>query len=255
MICQAMSTVPALASEAITLPEQAYRAIRAMILDMRLLPGERLVLRELAERLQMSRTPVHEALVRLSGEGLVEMVPNRGMRVAVPTAIATREIYQLVAGVEGQAAKLAAETASPETIGRLEAATVLLEKVVANGDLAGWAEADRVFHDLLLDASGNAHMQELMRRFDGHMHRIRLATVYQGRLPYDSVRDHRALLEAIKSRDGETARAIHLVHRDRALAEHERIVHDMVAVLYHISPRARGEQQLADAGGGAGQTP
>ncbi|MHB1134696.1 MAG: GntR family transcriptional regulator [Chloroflexota bacterium] len=247
-------TVELFGSEVVSLPEQAYRAIRTMILDMRLLPGERLVLRELAERLQMSRTPVREALVRLSSEGLVETVPKRGMRVAVPTDVATREIYHVVAGLEGQAAKLAAETAAPDVVRQLEEAAAALERVAAEGDLAGWPEADQAFHDLLLEAAGNGHMRDLMRRFDGHMQRIRMATVYQGRMPYQSVCDHRALTEAIKAGDGEQARAIHLVHRDRALAEHERIVQDMVAVFYQISSRSRGQQRLAAEGEG-GQVP
>ncbi|MHB1006936.1 MAG: GntR family transcriptional regulator [Chloroflexota bacterium] len=240
------------ASPTVSLPEQAYRAVRAMILDLRLLPGEKLVLRELAERLRMSRTPVREALVRLSSEGLVETLPHRGMRVAAPTAVVTREIYQVVAGIEGQAAKLAAENASPELVAGLDAAAARLEALAAARDLSAWPETDRVFHDLLLEASGNAHMRELMRRFDGHLHRIRMATVYQGRMPYESVRDHRALVEAIKARDGQRARALHLAHRDRAFAEHERIVEEMLTVFYHVSTRLHEERLIGAGDPGAG---
>ena len=234
-----MSATEAASPVAVSLPEQAYRAIRAMIMDLRLLPGEKLVLRELAERLQMSRTPIREGLVRLCTEGLVETLPHRGMRVAVPTAQLTREIYQVVAGIEGQAAKLAAENADPVMVERLQLTAAKFEAVIAARDLAGWADADREFHDLLLEASGNSHMRDVMGQFDGHLHRIRMATVYQGRMPYESVRDHRALVEAIKAKDGERARALHLAHRDRAFAEHEHIVEEMLAVFYHVSPRVR----------------
>lgn len=219
------------ANEPAVLPEQAYREIRRRILDLSLLPGEKLVLRDLAEQLQMSRTPVREALVRLRAEGLVEMLPHRGMRVAVPTATATREIYEIVQGVEGQAAKLAAERADADKVSRLEGAVAALEAAIAARDLAAWAEADREFHTLLLEAAGNQRMRDLINTFEGHMQRIRIATVYQGRLPEQSVRDHRALLEAIRAGDGERARAIHLAHRDRALAEHEHIVATMLALV------------------------
>jgi DNA-binding GntR family transcriptional regulator len=84
-----------------SLTDQAYAALRAMILDLRLLPGQRLVVQELAEALGMSRTPVREALVRLAAEALVEGTPNKGMRVAVPTLQVFREVYEIVEGIEG----------------------------------------------------------------------------------------------------------------------------------------------------------
>ncbi len=221
----------------LSLPEQAYQALRRMILNLELLPGEKLVLRDLAERLQMSRTPVREALVRLSTEGLVETIPNKGMRVSVPTTVATREIYEIIAGLEGQAAKLAAERADAAMIDLLDRAVADQEAALAADDIAGWAEGDRVFHGLLLVAADNQRMRELMGYFEGHMQRIRIATIYQRRKPVQSVRDHRALVEAIRARDGERARQIHLAHRDQAFAEHKLIVADMLAFVYHVSPR------------------
>ncbi len=222
-----------------------------MILSLELLPGEKLVLRDLAERLQMSRTPVREALVRLSAEGLVETIPHKGMRVSVPTAEATREIYEIIAGLEGQAAKLAAERADPAVIDLLDRAVADQEAALAADDIAGWAEGDRVFHELLLLAAGNQRMRRLMSHYEGHLQRIRIATAYQHRRPVQSVRDHRALVEAIRARDGERARLIHLAHRDQAYAEHQLIVADMLAYVYHVSPRSGAPRVAAPVDGGA----
>ena len=98
-------------SNAQPLTDQAYEAVRAMILDLRLLPGVKLVVQDLAAKLGMSRTPVREALVRLAHEGLVETIPYKGTSVTVPSVRTLHEAYEIIQGVEGQAVKLAAERA------------------------------------------------------------------------------------------------------------------------------------------------
>ena len=92
--------------------EAAYGHLRDSILRGSLLPGTRISEPNLAEQLGISRTPVREALQRLSQEGLVELTPAKGARVRVLSAEEVREVYEARAMLEGEAARLAAERAS-----------------------------------------------------------------------------------------------------------------------------------------------
>lgn len=216
----------------VSLPEQAYHVLREMILDNQLLPGQKLVVSDLASRLNMSRTPVREALVRLASEGLAETVPHRGMRVTVPTLQSIREVYEIIQGIEGQAVKLAAERAGPDMIRRLEESVIAQEAALESGDLKAWAQADWLFHRLIIEATGNQHMREIMRHYDGQMQRLRLAQVLLGRDHHQSVLDHRAVLEAIRAADGNLARDIHQRHRDRFVEQLERIATGMMSMVF-----------------------
>ena len=219
----------------LSLSEQAYVTIRAMILELRLLPGQSILVHELASQLGMSRTPVREAVARLSTEGLVTTVPRKGMVVTIPTVDAMREIYEIIAGVEGQAMKLAAERADDVMIKRLEQAVDAQEDALARDDLAAWVYADRQFHDLIIQAAGNKRMVELMRLYDGHLHRVRLATIHLRPKPTRSTSDHRSAIEVIRQRDGDRARDLHIAHRERALAEMLRVVGDYSALVLRAS--------------------
>lgn len=224
-----------------SLPEQAYQTLRALILDFSLLPGQQLVVTDLAQRLGMSRTPVREALVRLASEGLVENVPQKGTYVAVPTAEVFREVYEIVEGIEGQAAKLAAARVDETTIRRLEESVAAQEAALAADDVAAWANADAEFHDLIIEATGNRRMREVMRQFEGQMKRVRLAIIYRRRKPVQSVAEHRAVVAAIRAGDGDLARQLHLAHRDRAFSEFETDAAAMVAFALRVSPRTQSQ--------------
>lgn len=209
------------AAEDASLPARAYAELRARILDLRLLPGQLLVEPELAVALGMSRTPVREALVRLRYEGLVTTVPRRGFVVSVPTVETMCEVYEIIAGVESQAIKLAVLRADEGIFDELEGAIAEQETALERGDVALWSQADRRFHELLREAAGNARLLELMRQFDGQLHRVRIATIHL-RAPAQlaqSTQDHRELLAALRARDGPAARRIQEGHRERADAE------------------------------------
>jgi DNA-binding GntR family transcriptional regulator len=207
------------AKTAASLAEQAYHALREQILDLRLLPGQLLAEHELAAQLGMSRTPVREAITRLRQEGLLTTVPRKGVIVTIPTVEAMREIYEIIIGIEGQAVRIAAARADAATIQQLEGVVAEQEAALAADDLGAWTRADRRFHDLLIEAAGNRRMRELMRQFDGQLHRMRVATIHLRPKPFLSTQDHRTVVEAIRARDDESAYRLHIAHRQRALAE------------------------------------
>ena len=116
----------------------AYARIRRWIVEGHLRPDERLVEQRLAEDLQLSRTPVREALRMLQSEGLVRFEPNRGARVRSLTVADIADLYELRGRLEAMAAELAATRATPEDRAALEAADAAFGAAVASahaGDL------------------------------------------------------------------------------------------------------------------------
>ncbi len=204
-----------------SLADRAYAEIRAMILDLRLLPGQAILIDDLAARLGMSRTPVREAVARLGTgmEGLVITVPRKGMMVTIPTVEGMREIYEIIDGLESEAVRLATGRADAETLALLAASVAAQEAALERDDLAAWVEADRQFHRLVIAAAGNRRMRELVQLFDGQLHRIRFATIHLRATPVESTREHHALLDAIRAGDLDAALAVHRAHREHALRE------------------------------------
>jgi DNA-binding GntR family transcriptional regulator len=233
-----------------SLADRAYQEIRAMILDLRLLPGQAILIDELAARLGMSRTPVREAVARLSAgmEGLVTTVPRKGVVVTIPTVEGMREIYEIIEALEGQAVKLAIARADDDLLAALAASVATQEEALARDDLGAWVQSDREFHRLLIVAAGNRRMQELVQLFDGQLHRTRVATIHLRSTPYESTQEHRELLEAIRVRDVERALRIHAEHRARALREMLRVVGDYSGLVLRATLQAAAPPASAASG-------
>ena len=208
------------------LTEQAYRRIRRNILDNVWAPGFQMLENALAEALEMSRTPVREALLRLQAEGLVEVVPRHGMRVLPISAEMMGEIYVILTSLEATAAELAAQrTHSPDTLKALEAASADMDAALTRDDLDAWAEADERFHRLLVEMSGNRLMAGVISNFWDRAHRARMVTLRLRPKPEASTDEHRAVVEAILAGDAQRAREIHRAHRERGARELTEILH------------------------------
>ena len=195
----------------------AYNEIRRRILDNEMPAGTMMLEQELAAILDMSRTPVREALIRLANEGMVEVRPRHGMRVLPVSADDMEEIYEVLTALEASAAASVAETGlSPEEIGALRAAVNDMDKALEADDLQTWAQADERFHATLIEASRNRRLRELVYQFWDQTYRVRMLTLRLRPKPEASNRDHLALVEAIESRNSEEAARIHREHRVRA---------------------------------------
>lgn len=197
--------------------ERAYRDLKHRILHGRLAAGHQATEQEIADLLSMSRTPVREALVRLAGDGLVEVRARHGMRVLPVTAADIREIYQVLLALEPEAAALAARNgASEETLNVLDSAMRNMEQALEKDDLGTWAENDRAFHVGLVAAARNKRLEVAAATVSDQIHRVRLLTVQLRPRPLRSNEEHRAVVAAIIQGDAETARACHRAHIERA---------------------------------------
>lgn len=201
------------------LTDRAYEQLRTAILDGTFQPGFPLLEVELAERLNMSRTPIRAAIARLKSEGLVTTIRRKGIFVTTITAEDIEQIYEIMEGLEGMAAKLAAARATDQQLQELAATVEAMDKALA-GSLEEWANADRGFHETLLRLAGNKYINAHIERLNLQVERVRwlrFRNLIQSR--ERSTFEHRATVDAICSREGERARFLHQAHWQRVRQE------------------------------------
>ncbi|MDU8911651.1 GntR family transcriptional regulator [Aestuariicoccus sp. MJ-SS9] len=213
---QAISRVP--------LHEQVAGEIRSMIVAGDLAPGEKVRVSELAEELDVSLTPMREALKILDKENLVELTTNRGARVSEITVEGTRSLFEVISRLESLAAELAAERITADELAVLEDLHARMRDCHETGDLPGYFDLNRQIHDLVVEAAKNPDLTRVRTSLAFHVERARFLSV--GTTPHRdrSMADHEALMQALRERDAKAARDIWQTHLERAGNETCRLV-------------------------------
>lgn len=192
---------------------QVYQRIKALILDGTLKPGEKILQERIAAQLGVSRMPLHKAFVMLEEEFLVESIPRRGIFVTKPDLQAIIDAFECREGLEGIAARRAAENLSDREIDALE---TLFEKAYHGKETthSDYQQADQAFHEAIIKASGN----NVMRRLNS-IGSVLIRTYPKGIiLPLEeSMADHREILKAFRDRDAEKAEALIRNHSRKAI--------------------------------------
>ncbi len=201
----------------IPIAEQAYTELKRQILENEMPAGHQLMEGEIAELLNISRTPAREAMMKLEAEGLVEVRPRHGMKVKPISVSDMREIYALLTGLESTAAWQAASRDHPkEDIQILKNSVEQMDVALAEQDMKLWAKADEAFHRQLVAMSGNQRLIELVGRFIDQSHRVRMLTLRLRPAPSQSNEDHANVVQAIVNKDADLARRLHRIHREKA---------------------------------------
>jgi DNA-binding GntR family transcriptional regulator len=153
-----------------SLTEKAYQLLVRKITRLELEPGAALAEKALVENLGIGRTPIREALQRLSAEGLVVHLPNRGMFVSEINASNAQHIYEFRALIDGQAARLAALRASEKDVRDLMSMHLLVAEAVDADDIDTFVDCDRQFYATLARAAQNTYLGEVIPRiFNLHL--------------------------------------------------------------------------------------
>jgi DNA-binding GntR family transcriptional regulator len=187
--------------EASSLREQAARAIRAMIIIGAIEPGEIHSAPSLGARLGVSATPIREAMLDLVSEGLVEAVRNRGFRVVELSERDLDEIFEARVLLEVSTLGRVAGSLSPEDAQRFLALVEEIEAFAADGDLAGFLDADRRFHLGLLEQLGNRRLVDLVDRLRLQSRLFGLGGLVRSGTLSRSAAEHREILEAVVAGD------------------------------------------------------
>lgn len=211
-----------------SLYEQVYQALRSAILTGQVPPGDRLVETQLAEWLQVSRTPLREALRQLQQEGLATADVSGGLRVTTITAADAAELYDCRLALECLAVAGACQNATPEQLQRIEACVTQADSLEAQSHPAlphrgqGSAlspqptpedppspqqllDVDYQFHHLIAESSGNRRLISLLDGLFDAMALLRIQTLKQNPEVLDIRLEHRQIYQAITARDSGTA--------------------------------------------------
>ncbi|MFF5478712.1 GntR family transcriptional regulator [Streptomyces sp. NPDC012935] len=188
--------------------ERVLATLRQDIIAGRLRPGDRLVERELAERLGVSRVPVREAIRALVAEGFVQFESARRTVVRRLTPADVKELFELREALEVYAAGLAASRATPEDLAEVEGLLDQAATATEAGDAEAITDVNSRLHDRIVAMAGNTLLIEALEPVAG---RLRWMTRRNEEWPQLLV-EHRELYEAIASGDPNRARAHALTH-------------------------------------------
>jgi DNA-binding GntR family transcriptional regulator len=166
----------------------------------------------LAEELEVSRTPVREALKVLAFEGLVDLFPNQGCYVTEITAEDARQLIELLAQLEGFAGELACRHGGEEMLKSLTRTHEEMLLAYHQGDRPTYFKLNQQIHDAIVAASGNRHLVDAHRNCTRRLRRIRYISNLQRTAWAQSVFDHEAMLKALTARDAEATRRIMTEH-------------------------------------------
>ncbi|HAG25700.1 MAG: GntR family transcriptional regulator [Paracoccaceae bacterium] len=201
-----------------TLKDHTYDVLRQAILGMNIYHPDvdlRLDERNLAEQLGISRTPIREALARLSQDGLVTILPRKGVYVVRKTRQEIMDMIITWAALESMAARLAAIHATEAALKDLRKFAMKHSAHAARAELAEYSDANILFHQKIMALSGCKLLSKTADDLFMHMHAVRKRAMGESDRASRSVVDHMKIIEALDARDGEAASKLVLEHTMR----------------------------------------
>ena len=204
--------LPPLTDRPESLTELVFQTLRDAIISKRLPPGKRVSEADLARQLRVSKTPVREALLRLSTIGLIEADRGRGGRIVRPSAESIRHIYEVRGSLESLAAGLAAARATPAQRSVLRELATASFTVAHKGDVEGFRRQDEAFHDMLAVASANPYLARLIGNAYALTGAARQRDVPSAGDSVDCAAGHVQIAEAIAHGDNAAATAAAAAH-------------------------------------------
>lgn len=212
---------------AFSLKDRVYDALKETIAGMNIYEGTdepRLDERQLSEDFGISRTPVREAIARLEQEGLVRIVPRRGVFVTRKTKTEILEIITVWAALESMAARLITEQATDEEIASLRALFATMEDDTAQANIDEYSDMNIRFHQEIIRLSKSQLMESMTETLFIHMRSIRARTIGENNRIQRSIIDHMNIIKALEDRDADLAERLSREHTLGLAAHVERNV-------------------------------
>lgn len=193
--------------EYLPLRDVVFKTLRQGILTGELKPGERLLEMHLAQRLGVSRTPIREAIRKLELEGLVIMIPRRGAEVANISSKSLKDVLEVRVALDSLAVELACERITQEGLAELKKACETFAHTTREKELDATriAKADVALHDVIVRATGNERLQQMISNLSEQMYRYRFEYIKDASYHARLIEEHERLYECIRLRDKEKA--------------------------------------------------
>lgn len=200
--------------EVLPLRDVVFNTLRKAILTGELKPGERLMEIHLANQLGVSRTPIREAIRKLELEGLVIMIPRRGAEVAQITEKSLKDVLEVRRALDALCVELACDRISAEEQEQLKRTCDEFVRATETKDATIIAKADVAFHDIIVQATGNQRLIQLINNLSEQMYRYRFEYI-KDEIRHDSlIEEHRIIYESIVKRDKKKAADTAKLHID-----------------------------------------
>lgn len=219
------------------LHQEAAVRLRQLIVEGDIAPGAKLNERALAERLQVSRTPLREAIKMLAAEGLVELLPNRGAVAAQLSAQDVADTFEVMAGLEGQSGELAAQRISADELAEIRALHYEMLAAYTRRDLSTYYRLNARIHERINAAARNPVLAHTYRTVNARLQALRFRSNFDEHKWQRAVKEHEAMLSLLAERDAAGLRAL--------LVQHLQLKRDAVLELMQ-----RGERLAVPVGRG-----
>ena len=191
---------------------QVAQGLRQMLVETRIPPGAKLNERELCEALDVSRTPLREAIKMLAAEGLVELVPNRGAIAVALTEADVINTFEVMAGLESQSGELAARRITDEELAEIRALHFEMMAAYTRGDLSAYYSLNARIHRAINAAAKNPVLTATYNQVNARLQALRFRSNQDGEKWKAAVKEHEKMIEALSARDAAAMREVLVAH-------------------------------------------
>ncbi len=209
-------------NEYLPLRDVVFNTLRDAILKGELKPGERLMEKQLAERMGVSRTPIREAIRKLELEGLVSMVPRKGAEVARITEKDITDVLEIRASLEALAVKLACKKMTPDDLEVLNTSLKEFSAVVEKNQVDKIIQKDVEFHDVIYQSTRNDKLIHILSNLREQIYRYRVEYIRNLTSYKNIVKEHKKIVQYIEEKNtklAEQAAVEHIENQEKAVIE------------------------------------
>ncbi|NLK22023.1 MAG: GntR family transcriptional regulator [Epulopiscium sp.] len=211
--------------EYLPLRDVVFNTLRKAILSGDLLPGERLMEKQLAEKMGVSRTPIREAIRKLELEGFVVMVPRKGAQVANITEKDIQDVLEVRSVLEALAVRLACDKMEKEDLGQLKETMDIFSDAAKEEDVDTMIKKDTEFHDIIFGATKNEKLIQIVNNLREQIHRYRVAYLKSFGDFKAIQEEHEQIVHAIENKNPSLAEKVateHIKNQERAVIKYVR---------------------------------
>lgn len=206
------SPSPAAAIDRQGLASAVTMRLRDMIVEGQLPAGSRLNERVLCEQLMVSRTPLREAFNVLAGEGLIELLPNKGAQVADMSIADIEQTFEVLGALEALSGELACQRIGDAEVAAIRALHLEMEAAHARRDLAVYYKLNHAIHNRINASAGNAVLTSTYLQLNARLQMLRFRSNFNQDKWDAAMQEHSAMLDALDRRDGAALRSILAAH-------------------------------------------
>ncbi|MFC0472068.1 GntR family transcriptional regulator [Halalkalibacter kiskunsagensis] len=188
--------------------DYVYHVLRENIISLKLEPGINISEKDISEKLQVSRTPVREAFVKLVQDELLEVFPQRGSFVALIDLDHVEEARFIREHLEIAAIGLACEVFSPKHMQKLEYNLHIQKRCVEVGDYKKFFELDEEFHETISEGCGRKRIWTVIQQMNVHLNRVRMLSLAENHNWKILLTQHEDMIAAIKEQDSIKAKTV-----------------------------------------------